>query len=157
MLLHIVTKLHVLFIEVLPDDSLNKKLSIKIVDAMFRWSTCEGIPGLKRAKTMSNVLVRHLMGTPIEQVILSSKYKRFIECALSLCTCTRSKIYWISIFSAFRLIVKEPEIDASTITSRFKGNLIGLLKIKYFKAFSQVKKSFLNSVPPIIDWECQFK
>jgi hypothetical protein len=92
-LLHIVTKLHVLFTEVLAEDSLDKKLSIKIVETFFRWSTCEGVHGLKRAKTMSNYLVRHLMGTPLEQVPLSNRYRRFANKALTLGTCTLSKIY----------------------------------------------------------------
>jgi len=92
-LLHIVTKLHALFTEVLPENKVDKKLAIKIVKATFRWSTCEGIPGLKRAKTMSNFLVRHLMGTPLEQVPLSNRYRRLAIKALTLSTCTLSKIY----------------------------------------------------------------
>jgi hypothetical protein len=51
----------------------------------------------------------------------------------------------------------EPVVDVSTITSRFNGNLTGLLKRKYFKAYSQVNASFSESIPDLQNWKCQFK
>jgi hypothetical protein len=156
-LLHIVTKLHALFTEFQPENSLDYELSIKVALAIERWCACEGTAGLKRAKTMSNLLVRQLMATEITLVPLSNRYKRFVHKALLNCTCTTSKIYWVSVFSIFRLYYTKPIVDITTITSSFKGSLTDLLSFKYFKILSQVNKSFSNSVPPLQNWECIFE
>lgn len=154
-LLHIVTKLHTLFAEVLPENRLDKQLAITVVGAIDRWFTCEGVHGLSRAKTMSNCFVRHVMGTPLEQVPLSNRYKRLIQKALLLCTCTRSKIYWVSVFSAFRLFYAEPAVDISTVIGGFEGRLTGLLKWKYFTAWSKTNTSFRSVIDQ--NWSATFK
>merc|ERR1712113_814120 len=100
-LLHIVNKLHALFYHFDPENRENLNLAIEIVGAIERWCTCEGLHGLKRAKAMSNFFVRRLMGTPLESIPLSNQYRRLIVKALALCTSTQSKIYWVSVFSAF--------------------------------------------------------
>jgi len=48
-------------------------------------------------------------------------------------------------------------MDVSTITSRFNGKLTGLLKTKYFNAFSKVKQSFSKSIPDLQNWKCHFQ
>lgn len=156
-LLHTVTKLHTLFTTFKPLNSLDLDLSIKIVRAIDRWHSCEGLHGLKRAKTMSNAFVRHLMGTPLENVPLSNRYKRYTDKALLSCNCTVSKVYWVSVFSSFRLFYTVPDYDISTITSGFKGKLTGLCKLKYYKAWSQVNKSFRRDVLPLQNWVSSFR
>lgn len=145
-LLHIVTKLHELFTTSSSENREDLKLAIKIVESYFKWVTCEGLHGLKRAKTMSNCFVRHLMGVPIE-IPLSNQYKRLIQKALRDCEKSHlRKVYWVSIFSAFRLFRLDPVVDVSTITGSFEGSLRGLLKWKYLSTLRIVKKSFSDAV-----------
>jgi len=92
-LLHIVNKFHTLFTESIFENKVDKQLAITVVGAIFKWATCEGNHGLKRAKTMSNYYVRRVMGTPISDVPLSNQYRRLTDKALTLSTCTKSKIY----------------------------------------------------------------
>lgn len=154
-LLHIVNKLHVLFYHSDPENREELDLAIKIVKAISRWHTCEGLHGLKRAKAMSNYFVRQLMGTPLESVPLSNRYKRLLNKALLKCGNTQSKVYWVSIFSSFRLFYTDPVVDVSTITSRFKGRLTGLFRLKYLLSLKQVNRSFRSVVDQ--NWSATFK
>jgi hypothetical protein len=155
-LLHIVNKLHALFYTSSSENREDLSLAIKIVGAFERWHTCEGLHGLKRAKAMTNYFVRQLMGTPLESIPLSNRYKRLIEKALLRCVNTRSKVYWVSVFSSARLFYTAPLVDVSTITGRFEGRLRGLLKWKYFSNFSHVNKSF-RSRKSDQNWTSTFK
>lgn len=157
-LLHIVNKLYILFFTSSSENREDLKLAIKIVGAIERWHSCEGLHGLKRAKTMSNYFIRHLMGTPLESVPLSNRYKRLIEKALLRCGNTQSKVYWVSIFSSYRLFYTVPVVDISTITSRFEGNLTGLFRLKYLLALKHVNKSFRSkSFSLDQNWTATFK
>jgi len=156
-LLHIVTKLYTLFTETHTRLSVDYKLTIEIVGAISRWHSCEGLHGLQRAKTMSNMFVRHLMGTPLEQVPLSNRYKRLVNKALSQCDTDIHRVYWVSVFSAYRLFYTVPVVDVSTITSRFKGKLMSLFRFEYLNAISHVNKSFSNSIEPLQNWSPSFK
>lgn len=156
-MLHIVTKLHDLFAKLHAENSMDYKLTIKIAKIFYRWHSCEGLHGLQRSKTMSNAFVRHLMGTPLRDIPLSNQYKRLLRKALLNCTDTTSKVYWVSVFSMFRLFRTEPLVDTSTITGGFEGRLTGLMKIKYFKAVSQVNKSFRKDIESFQNWKPKFK
>jgi hypothetical protein len=156
-LLHIATRLYTLFAKSIVKNDIDYQLTIKIVETFFRWHTCEGLHGLKRAKTMSNCFVRHLMGTPLVSVPLSNRYKRLIHKALLNCSCNKSRIYWVSVFSLVRLLHTEPVVDVSTITSRFKGNLLQLLSFDYLRAWKQVNQSFRSVVPAHQNWRVTFK
>lgn len=160
-LLHIVTKLHSLFSAsmlrpIIGQHGMDLELAIKIVGAIDRWVTCEGGPGLKRAKTMSNVFIRHLMGTPLELIPLSNQYKRLIHKALLNCNNTSSKIYWVSVFSSFRLYRLKPDYDVSSITDSFRGRLTGLLRLKYLGNLGKVNQSFRSAMPDQ-NWRAKWK
>jgi hypothetical protein len=141
-LLHIVTKLHELFFTSSSENREDFELAIKVISAYEKWMTCEGLHGLKRAKVMSNFFIRQLMGAPVDQVPLSNRYKRLVQKALLRCNYHLSKVYWVSIFSSFRLFYTDPVVDVSTITGRFEGKLTGLFKWKYLSTLSYVNKSF---------------
>lgn len=156
-LLQIVTSLYKLFTaSTLQECNLDLKLAIKIASTFDTWVTCEGLSGLKRAKLCSNIAVRYLMGVPLDEAPLSNRYRRLISKALTLCTSTKSKIYWVSVFSLFRLYKLKPVYDTTTITSSFNGRLIGLFKIKYLKSLKTVKQSF-SSMKIEQNWSAKWK
>jgi hypothetical protein len=64
-------------------------------------------------------------------------------------------VYWVSVFSSFRLFKTVPDVDVSTITSRFKGRLTGLLKFKYLRNLKHVNKSFRSLVDQ--NWNATFR
>jgi len=84
-LVTLVTKFHKLFMLSGHFYDSDRMLAIKMVEILLRWITCEGHHGLKRYKTMSNIVTRQLMGTPLEQVPLSNQYKRLIQKVLRRC------------------------------------------------------------------------
>lgn len=154
--LHIVTKLHALFSSFHKlEGLLDYDLTMKIVHAMDRWVTCEGAPGLARAKMMSNVFNRRLMGSPVSEFPLSNRYKRLLNKAHARCTNRISSIYWVSVFSTYRLYKTAPVVDVTTITGSFRGRLIGLFK--YFKHLKPTKQSFRASIPDVQNWHAKFK
>lgn len=78
---------------------------------------------------------------------------RLIHKALFLCTTTKDKVYWVSVFSTYRLFYTDPVADISTITSRFKGSIVRLFKWKYLRNLNKVNKSFrINQ-----NWSAKFK
>jgi hypothetical protein len=55
------------------------------------------------------------------------------------------------------LYYTKPVVDASTITSGFKGSLISIFKETNLKIFSQVNKSFSRDIIPLENWNATFK
>jgi hypothetical protein len=156
-LLHIVTKLHHLFTAsgFVSKDNSDLRLTIMTTKALIRWVSCEGHHGLKRAKVMSNVLNRHLMGTPLINYPLSSTYRRLILKILQKCVNTNASIYWISVLTVYRLYRLAPVYDTDTITSEFKGRLTGLLDWNILKSLKPTKQSFSQAIDK--NWSATWK
>lgn len=155
-LLHTCNKLYRLFASFgIRDDSLEKVSKI-IPETLFRWVSCEGHPGLKRFKVMSNSLIRQILGLKAE-FPFSSKYKRIrLRILLSSRKSKLHSIYWISVLSLFRLIKLEPVEDTSTITDSFKGSLLGL--IFNMRSLYHASKSFSRRLKsPLENWTCHWK
>lgn len=158
-LLHIVTSLHALFTASgLEESFLDLRLTIKVAKTIDRWVSCEGHHGLKRAKLLSNIAVRHFMGTPLDDYPLSNRYKRLIQKVLTIVESsdkTLVKVYWVSVFSIFRLYRLDPIVDVSTITGRFSGRLTGLLRFDYLSSLVTTKQSFRSCIDQ--NWSATWK
>lgn len=153
-LLHICAKLNTLFTSFgLREQFSDYKLTIKIVRLLNLWRTCEGAQGLKRFKDMSNLLTRRLMGFD-EPSTLNSTNKRLLFKVVKLSGhSSLSAVYWISVFSCYRLIHLPPVLDTSTITGGFKGSYLKLLI--NISSFVQANLSFTRFTRG--NWTCRWK
>jgi len=147
----IVYKLHNLFCALgLSNNSAECRLALSIVAKLHIWVTCEGRPGLDRFKALSNACVRAIMGLRLDQE-LPYKYPRVFLRAVVLSRKSHlDRLFWISVFHAYRLVTMTPEYKVSTITDRFGGSLISFVRNFWTKLVStcNVFKRTYNIRPP---------
>jgi hypothetical protein len=125
----IVNKLHNLFCALgLSNNSEERLVALSIALKLQTWTTCEGRHGFDRFKALSNACVRAIMGLKLDRE-LPYKFPRVFLRAVVLSRNTHlGRLYWISVFHCYRLVVLTPEYKVSTITDRFGGSLTGFVR-----------------------------
>lgn len=91
-LVTLVTNFHKLFSLSGHFDDSDLNLAIRIAEVLPRWVACESHHGLKRYKAMSNLVVRHLMGTPLESIPLSNRYGRLLSRVIRKCSSSNTTL-----------------------------------------------------------------
>jgi hypothetical protein len=91
-----------------------------------------------------------------EPIPFSSKHKRaFNKALMKAKNSDLSRLFWITIFNVHRLFELAPVIDVTTITSRFKGSLLSL--IRYSRALYRVTLSFRSMLKLDQNWSAKWK
>jgi len=96
-------------------------IGVQVSKLLWKWTTCEGRPGLKRFKDQANFSVRCILGANSPK--LESKLnKTMIDCIVRSRKSRYCKIYYLSVLNVHRLYVLKPLLDVGTIEAPFSGS-----------------------------------